>query len=329
MARRPSLGLLSVLAFVLLAATASVVAPRTDRASVTGVESLSDSEDAAAANYWTSQRMASATPTPTTATTATSTSAAPTSTPEPMSATATGPTVQPVAPINPVQENAVSTTGTPIVGALFSTDGSGLGDHFCSASVVDSPTMDIVLTAAHCIHSGAGGDYRTDIVFVPGYHDGQAPYGIWVPSKLVVDPEWIADSDDDVDFGFLVVHKEGATADTPQIQQVTGGNQLGVNRGFDLAVRVSGYPDDEDEPVTCDNQTSQADTYQAEFDCGGFPSGTSGSPWVTNLDPSTGEGTVVGVIGGYEAGGDSDDVSYSSYFDDDVQQLFNTAVANG
>ncbi len=28
-----------------------------------------------------------------------------------------------------------------------------------------------------------------------------------------------------------------------------------------------------------------------------FPDGTSGGPWVTDVDPATGEGTVVGVTG--------------------------------
>jgi hypothetical protein len=35
---------------------------------------------------------------------------------------------------------------------------------------------------------------------------------------------------------------------------------------------------------------------------------------------------VVGVIGGYQQGGDSDDVSYSPYFGPDVQQLYQQAV---
>jgi hypothetical protein len=34
----------------------------------------------------------------------------------------------------------------------------------------------------------------------------------------------------------------------------------------------------------------------------------------------------VGVIGGYEQGGDTPQVSYSSYFDQDVLDLYNTTV---
>ncbi|HEX4702930.1 MAG TPA: serine protease, partial [Pseudonocardiaceae bacterium] len=166
-------------------------------------------------------------------------------------------------------------------------------------------------------------DYRTDIAFVPGYHDGQDPYGIWTPSRLVVDPRWISDSDQDLDFGFLVVHKQGST---DSVQSVAGGNQLGTNLGYDLSVRVAGYPDDSEKPVTCDTTTREQERYQMRFDCGNFPDGTSGGPWVTNVDPASGLGVVVGVIGGYETGGDTPETSYSSYFDDDIQQLYDTAV---
>jgi hypothetical protein len=47
------------------------------------------------------------------------------------------------------------------------------------------------------------------------------------------------------------------------------------------------------------------------------------------VDPSTGRGTVVGVIGGYQTGGNDPDVSYSISFGDDVRALYRTAVAKG
>jgi hypothetical protein len=42
--------------------------------------------------------------------------------------------------------------GTPAVGALFTISGGHLGTHFCTASVVNSPVKDLVITAAHCMH---------------------------------------------------------------------------------------------------------------------------------------------------------------------------------
>ena len=64
--------------------------------------------------------------------------------------------------------------GVPTVGALFFTTGSGR--HYCTASVVDSDTEDLVITAAHCVY---GSGYATHLEFVPGYQDGREPYGAW------------------------------------------------------------------------------------------------------------------------------------------------------
>ena len=41
--------------------------------------------------------------------------------------------------------------GTPAVGALFTISEGRLGSHFCTASVIDSPHHDLVITAAHCV----------------------------------------------------------------------------------------------------------------------------------------------------------------------------------
>jgi hypothetical protein len=47
------------------------------------------------------------------------------------------------------------------------------------------------------------------------------------------------------------------------------------------------------------------------------------------VDPSTGDGTVIGVIGGYEQGGDIASVSYSPGFGRAVQALYQTAITRG
>src|ERR1022692_3713578 len=75
--------------------------------------------------------------------------------------------------------------GTPAVGALFTTSGGHLADHFCTASVVHSRGGDLLLTAAHCLTGrplGPGG-----IVFVPAFHDGESPYGSWRITAVFVD----------------------------------------------------------------------------------------------------------------------------------------------
>jgi V8-like Glu-specific endopeptidase len=180
------------------------------------------------------------------------------------------------------------------------------------------------MTAAHCIHGGKGGGYKSDIVFIPGYQDGTEPFGVWTPRKLLVAPQWASSSDPDFDVGFVVLQ----ALDGKNIEQVLGADQIGFDAGFDHLVRVTGYPSSADAPVTCMNQTSQQSARQVRFECGGFFGGTSGSPWVTGFDPRTRTGTIVGVIGGYQEGGDTDAISYSSYLNGDIRQLYEQAAAD-
>ncbi|MEU8632957.1 trypsin-like serine protease [Amycolatopsis sp. NPDC048633] len=185
------------------------------------------------------------------------------------------------------------------VGALFAN-----GSHFCTASVVHSGAGDLVLTAAHCVQSGMS--------FAPGYHDGVAPLGMWTVTGVAVADGWTSSADPDLDFAFLTVQQPGNPA---SLESLTGANVLGTGRGFDHAITLTGYPDTTDSPVVCTGTTTRFETYQLRVACPGFPDGTSGGPWVTG-------GAVIGVIGGYQLGGDTPDVSYSAYFDDDIAKLY-------
>lgn len=211
----------------------------------------------------------------------------------------------------------------PRVGALFAHSGSG--NHFCTASVVTSKGHDLLITAAHCISGGKGGGYNQDIVFIPGYQHGATPYGVWMPSRLLVDPRWSATSDPDYDVGFVVLQPD----DGKNIEDILGANRIGFDAGYSNLVRVTGYPSSADAPVTCRNWSRMQSATQLRFECGGFFGGTSGSPWVTGFDPRTRTGTIVGVIGGYQAGGDTDAISYSVYLNDAIRNLYEQAQALG
>jgi hypothetical protein len=50
---------------------------------------------------------------------------------------------------------------------------------------------------------------------------------------------------------------------------------------------------------------------------------------VARVDPQTGTGTIVGVIGGYQEGGSTAAISYSPYLDEQIQQLYHQAAADG
>jgi V8-like Glu-specific endopeptidase len=207
------------------------------------------------------------------------------------------------------------------VGALF--ERQGQSEHFCTASVVASPGRDLLITAAHCIHSGKGGSYRQDIVFIPDYRDGQTPYGVWTVRRLLVAPQWANASDPDFDVGFVVLN----SLDGKNIEDILGANRLGLDAGYQYLVRVTGYPDSDAAPVTCLNYTSEESTSQLRFECGGYTDGTSGSPWMTHFDTQTRTGTIVGVLGGFEQGGDTPYISYSAILGPMIQRLYQQAIS--
>ena len=51
-------------------------------------------------------------------------------------------------------------------------------DYVCSATVVSSPSHTLAWTAGHCVHGADfGAGFATNWMFVPGYADGQRPFG--------------------------------------------------------------------------------------------------------------------------------------------------------
>ena len=193
------------------------------------------------------------------------------------------------------------------MGALFAREPGG--DHFCTASVVDSPGRDLLITAAHCINGGKNGGYRRRPRVRPrATGTGQAPFGIWEVAKLLVAPQWAK----------LLQPATSTSAssswrphDGRNIEDVLGANRLHLDTGYRYLVRVTGYPDGAQAPIACINWTSREGASQLRFECGGYTGGTSGSPWVTRFNPRTRNGTIVGVIGGYQEGGSTADISYS------------------
>ena len=211
--------------------------------------------------------------------------------------------------------------GLAAVGALFGYSSGKLGTHFCTASVVHSRGGDLAVTAAHCV-SGAS----TPIAFVPGYTDGREPFGVWQVAQVFTDEAWQASQDPDDDVAFL---RLSPASDGVPVEDVTGAELLGSGTQAGLLVQVIGYPDGADAPVWCVNRTKSFTLTQVEFDCGGYTDGTSGGPFLANVSAVSGQGTVVGVIGGYEQGGLTQDVSYSTVFGTAVSSLYLTAEAAG
>jgi V8-like Glu-specific endopeptidase len=226
----------------------------------------------------------------------------------------------------PAHAGPAAGTGQPFggvasVGALFTEANGKLGAHFCTASVVDSKAGDLAVTAAHCVYGK-----NAALVFAPDYANGKTPYGLWPVTKVYTDSAWDASQDPNHDVAFL---RLADASDGTPIENLTGAEALATDAPAGQQVEVIGYPDQAAEPVWCSGPVKGFSATQFEFDCGGYPNGTSGGPFLTGVDAATGQGTVIGVIGGYQQGGDTPQVSYAAVFGTAVAQLYATAEAGG
>ncbi len=221
-----------------------------------------------------------------------------------------------------VDKSGIPFNGTAAVGALFTRSGGKLGPHFCTASVVSSPAGNLLIAAAHCMQGKSLGP-ATGVAFAPGYHNGRFPHGIWVVRAVYVDSAWAQDQNPDDDFAFLIAGRPGT-----DIQRSTGAETLRIDRPPQM-VRVIGYPDATNRPIACTAKARSFGARQMVFDCDGYTDGTSGGPFLAHVSATTGEGWVIGVIGGYEQGGDTPNVSYSPRFFAPVRALYETAISEG
>lgn len=226
--------------------------------------------------------------------------------------------------------------GLAMIGRMYVQRGSG--SYFCTASVINSPHRNVVLTAGHCLDARAGSG---SMAFVPLWTAATPrPHGIfpvatdsrgrsrvWIDSRYydrghVEGAPW--------DVAFVQV---GARSDGKKVQDVVGGNTLVTGRGYVFPrIRLVGYPGTDRQPLTCTNTTTRFTPRDGtpgsylRIACDDYRSGTSGSPFLANFDARTGTGDVVGSIGGWKTGGPTADVSYSSYFGSDIRRLYNAAV---
>jgi Trypsin-like peptidase domain len=174
-------------------------------------------------------------------------------------------------------------TVTRSVGKVFFT--LDKTDYVCTGVAVDSPHADLVLTAAHCVSDGAG-RWATNWMFVPGYRDGIAPYGVYAAHRFFVSSHWPAS--EQYDFAFVQV-----TRALPARLPVAF-----TGRAPGAGTYVFGYP--AEPPYTglypnyCAGRAQPAPGGSASMPCS-MTAGDSGGPWFAGFRPRSGAGTVVAV----------------------------------
>jgi hypothetical protein len=138
-----------------------------------------------------------------------------------------------------------TTTPNAVNGRLFVKQGPSEG--YCSATVIDSPTRRLVLTAGHCINSGpilfsSLSFWSRYAQFVPAYSHGTAPFGTFVARRNAVfaPRAWVKGANQNFDVGAMLVSPNARGID---VADAVGG---GVTIALDLTRRQQfetfGYP---------------------------------------------------------------------------------------
>lgn len=91
------------------------------------------------------------------------------------------------------------------IGKVFFLDGGG---HYrwCSATSIQSRNRNLVATAGHCVFENGKDDVYDKWVFVPGYYQGKAPWGVYVGAYAYTAYDLDTYDDYDGDYAFVAVH---------------------------------------------------------------------------------------------------------------------------
>ena len=152
-------------------------------------------------------------------------------------------------------DGAPWTGSNPTIGRLFFTDHGE--DASCTATVVDSANHSTVVTAGHCVNNtdllGDNNAWNANVLFIPGYHDGQAPYGKFVGRLGVADATWLRNDQqnaveyDPYDQAFDVLNPN---AQGRRVQDAVGAAQhIGFDRPGAADQFQFGYPRASSDPA--------------------------------------------------------------------------------
>jgi V8-like Glu-specific endopeptidase len=195
----------------------------------------------------------------------------------------------------------------------------------CSGNAVSSDNGSTVLTAGHCVKMG--GTWHTDWIFVPGYDNGEAPYGEWTAAATLTTPQWEATEDINFDVGAAVVNP----LDGAELTDVVGGQGLAFNTGYDIDMWAFGFPAadpyDGTALIHCSGRAYKDFLLSSDhgLTCD-MTGGASGGPWFTSFDATTGLGLQSSVNSFKYVF--MPDAMFGPYFGAEAQALYEEAQAS-
>ncbi|HYQ64077.1 peptidase [Actinophytocola sp.] len=193
----------------------------------------------------------------------------------------------------------------------------------CSGNAVTSGNKSVVITAGHCVK--LDGAFHTNWAFVPGYNNGNAPYGTWTARATMATPQWVASEDINYDVGAAVVNQLSGQS----LTDVVGGQGIAFNQARGQNMYAFGWPAaspyDGTKMVYCSGTTFNAFLSDGIGMTCDMTGGASGGPWFLQFNEAAGTG-VQNSVNSYK-------ISFiptwmfGPYFGTDAQNLYNAAQA--
>lgn len=205
------------------------------------------------------------------------------------------------------------------IGKIFFTlDGA---DYVCSGNAVEARNKSTVATAGHCLFGGA--ELPSRFIFVPGYNNGDDPYGSYTGVSYHVPDGWRDSGNMAFDTGFAVVKPVGGV---PLLSDAVDESGVEFNAPRGLTYTAFGYPADrpfDGGSLQSCSGTATNDTTNSQFFTQGIPcdmtGGSSGGPW---FNAATG---LQNSINSY--GYNPHPVLYGPYWGPEIKAAYEKAAA--
>jgi V8-like Glu-specific endopeptidase len=207
-------------------------------------------------------------------------------------------------------------------GKVFGTGGNGK-DFVASGNVVTSDDGDVVVTVGHALIDNDG-RWSTNLVFVPAYKNGTAPYGKFAARTMFIWSGYYKDGahQPPLDFGMLVVKP----VKSKTVLQTVGGQGIRFNATTaGTSNLLLGYPSNGNGGQTLQycSGASANPAYGMKYamlcDMGG---GSSGGPWFQGFNKVTGTGYQISAHALRNS-----TTSYGAYFGPEALKTFRAAEA--
>jgi RTX calcium-binding nonapeptide repeat (4 copies) len=118
--------------------------------------------------------------------------------------------------------------------------GSEPGDYVCSATVVTSNSHALAWTAGHCVNDAEfGGGFATNWAFVPGYRNGERPFGTWPAKQLFTTHGWRQNVNVRVDLGAALLARDPSGRG---IEDIVGARGIAFDEPREQDYTAFGYP---------------------------------------------------------------------------------------